>query len=192
MLFHVVPDDSIGMPVFVGLDFLRQHKLVVNLCRRYIKYANTKTRDGWELYILPDGEYKLILSELVCRASINLDLDGRNGSQLIPVELDYPSHLMAVPDSSDMFFYNGEVRNKRQQNIQGCVGIIDLNDPHVILSAADVGLHSIKRGDIVGLVSTVVGIDPPEEALVNVVRGVHEDNFLAKLELGTHLTPAQV
>ena len=194
VLFHVVPDDSIDLPVFVGQDFLRQQHLVVNLCRKYIRYSDPKSNTNWELYILPGGSYELVFSGLICRATTELDFDTKQGPQIVPTKISYPCHVTSVPsDTAEMWYYDGEVRKKRHRQLQGYCGIINLSDPKVVLAATGPEPCHVKPGDVLGTVSTVICVDPPESIPVNLAsKEPDDDNLLSNLELGDHLTEVQV
>ena len=193
--FHVVPDDCMDHSIFIGMDFLRENKLVVNLYRKRISYQNSETGARWDLYISEEG-YRLIFSNLRVEASAKVEFNSEVHSLVkVPVKIVYPSNVKSFNENSEeMFYYDGELGRNLECYLYGLTGILDLKNPYIFLSSGDkTSTKVIEIGDVLGAVSTVICVDQSEPSSVNIahLEDVSNETIGSKLELGAHLTTEQ-
>ena len=192
--FHVVPDSCMDHFMFIGMDFLHFNGLSVNVCRKRIKHYDHKTGAQWELYLLPEG-YKLVLSNILCKAATRINFNGKTDSLVkIPVKIMYPSSVMKVAKDPNMYLYDGEIDGKLGRHAMGVSGIINMSDPFVFLTSNDPGARSVKIGDNLGRVSTVIPINDSESLPVNLAqpKEFNLNEGPIKLDLGEQLTTDQI
>ena len=192
--FHVVPDDCMDHPIFIGIDFLQSNGLSVNICKKRIRYCDPHTGAQWELYILPEG-YKLILYNLICKSTARVKFNSDSDHLVkIPVNVVYPPAIKTIPqDPTTMYFYDGPLNQKLDRYAQAVSGIFDIENPFIFIKADDPSNRLIRVGDKVGTISTVISVDAPEGLPINVVQ---QNDFQLnqnanKIDVGDQLTPEQ-
>ena len=199
--FQVVPDNCIDQPVFVGIDFFIRYGLTVNIHRKSIGYHDKIVNSRWELYLFPQG-YKLIFNNLTCKAARNVKLNFRKEMVKVPVTINYPRYVSMSNHNKtdDIFFYEG-VDVEENENIQGInskvqtmAGIINVEDPHILVSSINPGVCKIKTNDILGVVSTLIVLEKQKDSdQINSVSDsqIGMEGLVKKMELGQQLTPEQ-
>ena len=191
--FHVVPDNCMDHLVFIGMDFLQENGLVVNVRRKRIMHRDKKTGAQWELYINSEG-YKLVYSNIMVQSAAQVMCDSELHSMVrVPVNIVYPSTVCSFNDTSDMFYYEGEVGRKKQQRLYGVPGIIDLKKPYIFVKPSEFGNRKINKGDRVGRISSVICIDDLDNPPVHVTNQeeLTQDDFKGKIKLGPQLSVDQ-
>ena len=192
--FHIVPDTCMDHWVFLGMDFLQKNGLVVNFCRKRIKYCDKKTGAQWELYITSEG-YKLVCSNFLVQASAKVICDSNLDSSVrVPVNIVYPKPITSLDDEpNDLYLYEGGIGRKSDNCLYGVTGIMDLKNPFVLMRPSEFGHRVIDVGEEVGTISTVICIEDSESAQVQVTNQEEmiEDVLEDKVELGQQLTMEQ-
>ena len=192
--YHVVPDNCMDHSMFIGMDFLEINELSVNIFRKRIKYHDQKTGAQWELYILPEEDYKLILSDIPCTSTVRVNFGSPVHPLVkVPVRIGYPSAVTSIKQDSTMYFYDGEVDGKLGRHTTGMTGIINMDDPFVFISSDEPGARKIKIGDNLGRLSTVIPMDSTEGFPVNLAqpKELNLNQELRNADIGEQLTSVE-
>ena len=192
--FHVVPDDCMDHSVFIGMDFLQDNDLVVNLYRQRIKHCDRKTGAQWELYIFTNG-YRLVYSYLVVRAAKRVVCNSDLQSLFrVPVNIDRPFAVTSfTPVGDDMYYYEGKIGKQFNKRLYGVPGIVDMQNPFVLMQSSGSGIRTIEVGEKIGTISTIISVEDSGSFPVNIANReeFNQDTLKNNLDLGQQLTVEQ-
>ena len=187
--FHVIETSSLIHDVLLGREFLKKNGLKINKCKSRIQQVSA---DGamWEAYVRDDGSLqKVNWTGVPCRAEKDVEYESGNMIR-VPVswgKRDGCSWINSViTDTTEEFFYDGEVGNiKKAEFMEGIPGILDPDKNEIFIEVEgrkEKGL--IKKGDIIGRISSVVTIEgeETEEQVVNLKDAIKVGEIISESE----------
>lgn len=189
--FIVLDTDVIKRyPVLLATDFLLMNSLTVSMNRRRIS-RHYESGVVWEYYVSDlDLPNVCVMNFVPCRAADTVTaLPGK--SVEVPVYLDLPSSICSLSSVEDEgFLFEGRISDVAKYFHPGIMGSKETCRT-VLLSNQGVSPTSVRPGEIVGLLFSVVDVsavteasgevlslasDEPDESLQQVVFGDHLSN----------------
>ena len=155
--FGVTDDEDINHPVILGMDFLQNNDIFINLFHRRISKANADNSTT-SIYVTTDGKVQNIIHE-------NIPIYAKSNTTLMPesiVQAEVTTKAACRDPELNLLYVEGE--NSFCELLNGVVQH-DEESKHVYISASN-GMKTkkiIKEGDIVGRASTLLTIDVDEE-----------------------------
>ena len=160
-IFQVVNDDVIEFPMILSWKFCQHHKLIINVGKRKISmcYDDVSRTD---IYINKDNNKlrKIVFENIKVFAQDNLQI--KSGLNKVPINLESSFRN----EENVRICYSGACKNPY---LEGIDGILDSEEENkfVFLKIKDVAKKDkvkIKKGDVVGLVCTIVELDSADES----------------------------
>ena len=156
--FEVVEDYMISKSMILGRAFIMSKKIIIDVANNRISIPITKT-SKIDIYQDENENIKRVIYESIqIRATENVNI--RNKLTKVPVEC---KHLLNKEGCSDRnnVYYEGLCSNKK---VKGIDGILDLNEKNnfvflVTRAGEDENVCKVKKGDVVGSISTIVELD---------------------------------
>ena len=154
--FDVVPSDSIDFDMILGLDFLRQHKFVIDFSKRRVsQHSDDGSRTDY--YADKKGTLLAVVHENVPVFALK---DTKVNEGLTSVQVYMKIYFSSREYDNDMYF-EGKARNTK---VKGLDGIIDLekNDIRVMMhrKPGELNNYTIKKDEEVGRASTLITLQP--------------------------------
>ena len=166
--FVVVPDFQCKGSLLLGIDFLKSNNIEVCVRPRLlVKHFDT---GGFaEMYVNDCGEVgPIILSNVPCYATEDVKI-GRCKVERVPYTCDLP-----ISVCKDMLYYSGKsIDSYLKGKVRGLEGVAN-TDCRAILMATTNHPAVIKKGQSVGIVSTVYQIDEEDETCVSLSKSITE------------------
>ena len=180
-LFHVVPDGLIDHPMFLGVDFLSANRLEVDVHRRRIGGKDNQSGGQWDLY-LGGPKPQIVFTRIPCTTAEELpSVKRETGECVVPdIRCKYPCmfgstvgpcldpnkladrhQILLFSDKNDCYLYDGEIPSHLKKHFNAMSGIFSLDNPRVVLSARCCHRVGVPSNVDIGIMSTVVVIDPP-------------------------------
>ena len=160
--FDVVDDFVIPEGAILGRQFLARKHIIIDSANNRISIPITKT-SKMDIYQDQNEIIKRVIYESIPVCATK-DMSIRDTLTKVPIKYDYyPNYVRC--ESKTKVFYEGRCNNKR---IKGIDGIMDLEGENkfVFLVARDGEDESkckVKRGEVVGNISTIVELDDEGE-----------------------------
>ena len=157
--FHIVDDDVLQWKVMLGMNFLVDNKVVLNLANKSVKMS------------VPDGS--LILASLNDNDTTNIRIENVPVFATCAININcgfeefVPIIASKVSLSSNKdFLFEGEFINDRAMSRTGIINMI--NEPHVLVkNVRSKGTVLIRKGERIGTISTIItigNVDPVVES----------------------------
>ena len=165
--FEVVEDDVMQHDAILGLNFLKEHKIFMNVNRRIV---GTRNSDGSVIKVVLDegGDIKSTIVERVPVLSEQRAEVPAGESREVPFKVSYALDLSA----QDLLF-EGEMRNRNVVSIDGIVSNDKLKT--IIRSSNNKEGCCIAEGTYLGTVSTLAEKDYDEDE--KFTESVRTDNY---------------
>ena len=213
---HVVDNNCIDFPVFLGSDFFKINHLNVNSKKRTLIQVDSSTGARWVIYVDPPfHSCHLVCYNIPCVATKDVTLDS-NIPEKIPVSWKLPGELDSGYDcpkcmaDNITYVYDGEIVDnhlkKKIVGFTGCLGPCD-SQSFILVSRVVPQVEHVKKGDIMGTISTLVEVPIEEFSSVNTVTPVQSEmvdsttpsqctswslnRIKENMKLGPDLTPEQ-
>ena len=189
----VVSDSVLCYPVILGNNFFQQYGVVVDLPSQ--KLSGKISGGFWEIYLVPDAPIKTVVRAvpIYCASDTTIDID----SGCVPFSVTGIS-TECISDSQD-YYYDGFLDNKFKY-LSGQCGILSISkgiEQLVLIHRLPGGKHPhamIKRGSLLGTLSTVVDVEPDPTVSVNLVHSESDvwtpDKIQSQINL-TEVDPEQ-
>jgi hypothetical protein len=163
----VVPNDKLpGYEMILGLDFLRKNKMTVDLSRnRLVIPQSTLPESFIEIYVGPDRASNKVLRKIACEVVSDVKLVPAT-SQLVPIlwkgchnnnfvdncnNLDLNSFLFEMPEEMEL-----------KEKFIAHTGILTNECPKILIESVEPNkVVYLKKGHIVGVVSTIITLEDP-------------------------------
>ena len=162
-LLHVVDDNIIKYPIILGQKFCLHNKLIIDIANRRISKS---FRNGSKLDIYLDGKNGNVETSIQKSIKVYAKSDYilNEGINKVPIEFNYMSIPHLNQDETKLY-YEGTCNNK---NIEGIDGVFSLNqeNKHIFVKPLTTNKEKkyyIKKGDILGKLSTIVQLDEDDE-----------------------------
>ena len=176
-MIHVVEDSCIDFPILMGSDLLSRNHLNLNVKKRKLVCTNSSTGAKWILYLeKPEDRCHFVHYRVPCVALDDIKLD-QNVATEVPIRWDFPGSHVPVAECPQcvvdkvLYYYDGEILdNKLKTKIEGISGCMDRpnSDSFVLIRKLNAGSAFIKKGSVLGTISTVIEM-PSTETCVNSV-----------------------
>ena len=167
--FIVVPDGTVCEPVVLGYNFLKSNAVMIDCARNRLSIAGSSGDCLWELYVPEKGQkcQQILYGYNVCTAESVTLSDSHPTS--VPVTIKYPSDLdlnFICPhcdtEKPPEMFYDGQISNEGlSQKVTGVPGILPLQKSTSVLLKGLTSNNTLKKGEVVGRVFTMLVVDPP-------------------------------
>ena len=181
--FEVVEDQDINYPVILGMDFLQENNISINLMKRKITKHNSD-RSSTSVYLTADGSIRNIVHENIPIYSKHKLVVKKNEVASVEVTTD----INNFNDPELNCFYVEMDTNSN--NLNAMNGILDFTNESTFMYASassDSKTRLVKAGEVIGRGSTLLTIesdDQPEEWTL--------DRLKAEVPLtNTHLNDSQ-
>ena len=154
---HIVDDNVLKDPILLGQEFCQHNKLVIDLSKRRISKMD-KNGSKIDLYLNSDddGVIKNIQESIKVYAASDMEI--QDGINKIPIVYDY--NMCGSTGKDVNLYYEGTCGNQRIEGIDGVLNL-DSTEKSVFIQrkADDKGKHKIKKGDSLGIISTIVEME---------------------------------
>lgn len=148
----IVPDSSINFDLVLGLQFLQDEGISVDLAKRKLSKVYSDESKIY-FYLHDDGALNEMIFENIPVFAENDIIVSRNGDKVpITTYIDF-DHF----EQLDNFYYEGKIK----PDTYGVDGILSFSDSnsHIIMCASVRDKKSIRKGDRVGKVSSIIQLE---------------------------------
>ena len=152
--FRIVKRKTIDVPIILGVDFLKQNKMQIDMSKNRIAIKDSSGALT-KFYIDDQGALLKVVEEQIpvfAAESVKLKDDFVK----LPIVMNI---TCAMGDNDSNYYYKSEIKNRK---IEGLEGILDGRDKQIMVRRLDSEAKNdinIKKGDKVGTVSTLIEID---------------------------------
>ena len=160
-VFDIVPDDTIGFDIILGVKYLKEKKLIVNMKKRKISHVNTNGA-RIDLYMQSDGTLMSVIHEnipLLAKYDVNI-----KNLETKPIHVE--AFLIGTQTTKQRhnFYYEGKIKNKK---VRGMDGILSCSQEAPIIMMQNKlennnGSTWIRKGEMVGKISTLIELEPDD------------------------------
>ena len=161
LYFDVALDNSIRYDIVLGLDFLMNSNFTIDASARMIQH-DRKDKGRVKYFLSSEGNVDRVMHENIPVVSL-VDRVITESSE-VPVGVE----LSSIDEASFVGFYEGRPKNRRLQSHDGLVDTGGENLSVIVDRKKGFTDHGIKikRGEILGLMSTLVEVEQVEESNV--------------------------
>lgn len=155
--FNIVQDSDIDYSLILGVDFLCENKIVINMNKRKISKHN-KDKSFIDFYIDKDNTISNIVHEQIPVYCSNKVILKGNKTVKVPININLACSNIKNPDLN-LLYYEGNNKNKHLESLNGIINR-DSDNPFIFMKTTDETTHTnvVKKGDIVGTVSTILTV----------------------------------
>lgn len=156
---------SLDIPLILGMNFLRKNHLEISVKdEMLIKHLpNGGTVD---IYLNNNGKTRAILyCNIACYASKDVMLNGTHK------EVPFSTNIMTERPNHLIMYTDDHVDDKLTNKVRGLSGIAN-SDTKVVLMSSTEHPIKIKKGQIIGSISSVLELDEPDDERQNSLSGI--------------------
>ena len=185
--FYVVRDKDMSNDVILGSKFCQHNGLVIDFNNRRLSKVNP---DNSQVDMYHDAENNIkhvVYQSIPVRAASSVKIESRE-TAVVPIDIN----LLIVSDETAEVMYDGGCKDKI---LKGIDGIMDGESENleVMVENRSMQTKKVKKGDIVGRVSTLVQVeaDPNREVPDSSITRLFKDKFKAEVNIGNSISIEQ-
>ena len=167
--FHVVPSGTVTEPVVLGHPFLEANRVLVDNARNRLCVTDPNEDSFWEYYVADKDQncHQVVYGVNVVATGTTSLSDSE--AHCTPVAIRFPSGLnpdFVCPhcdaNNRPEYFYDGQIVTQGlADRASGISGIMSVSDPCVLVKSLSTGPVSVKKGDVLGKLYTLLCVEPP-------------------------------
>ena len=156
--FDVIEDSLIGYPIILSRKFCENQNLILNVKKRKISKVNEDASKITVYLNENDASSKEVIQE-------NVKVYSAERLLLKPGMNEVPVYMNLVSEGNDSnLYYNGQCKNHKIEGVWGSLST-KMEEKVIFIKRkeGESGHICVKKGDVVGTVSTMVQLDAEEE-----------------------------